>query len=260
MVTDGTREEKQGGPGLPLQAAGGGRAAVDWTEFRRQMPVAKRWAYLDHAAVGPLPAASEAAVIDWAHQAAQSGNIHWPDWERTAAELRPTFAGLIGASTDEIALVRNTTEGISLVAEGFRWQPGDNVVTLADEFPANQYPWMNLAERGVETRRVPTLDGRADPNRLDAACDRRTRIVSISWVSYSSGWRNDLNLAAEIAHRHGALLMVDAVQGLGVIPWTCDPLRWISSPPTATSGCSGPRGPACSLSGESIWIGSTRWG
>ena len=191
---------------------------MDWTEFRRQMPVAQRWAYLDHAAVGPLPLPSAAAVVHWAREAAENGGMSWPDWERRAGELRLAFAELIGASSEEVALVRNTTEGISLVAEGFRWQPGDNVVTLADEFPTNQYPWMNLAERGVQTRRVPTIEGKADPDRIAAACDRRTRILTISWVSYSSGWRNNLNLLAEIAHRSGALLMVDAVQGLGVIP------------------------------------------
>jgi cysteine desulfurase/selenocysteine lyase len=218
MLPDQAGEGKQGGPSLPPPGPKSGLAATDWSEFRRQMPVTERWAYLDHAAVGPLPTPSAAAVVEWAQQASQSGGMSWPDWDRGSSELRPAFASLIGASTEEIALIRNTTEGISLVAEGFRWQPGDNVVTLADEFPTNQYPWMNLAEREVETRRVPTTEGKADPDRLAAACDRRTRIVAISWVSYSSGWRNDLALMAEIAHRCGALLMVDAVQGLGVIP------------------------------------------
>jgi selenocysteine lyase/cysteine desulfurase len=77
---------------------------------------------------------------------------------------------------------------------------------------------MNLSDRGVETRRVPTDEGRVDPDRVAAACDHRTRILTISWVSYSTGWRNDLERMAEIAHRRGALLFVDAIQGLGVLP------------------------------------------
>src|SRR5260370_26745993 len=105
-----------------------------------------------------------------------------------------------------------------MVAEGFPWQKGDNVVTLADEYPANQYPWMNQAYRGVETRRIPTDQGRVDLDRLAAACDQRTRMVSISWVGYASGWRNDLDRVAEIAHRVGALFFLDAIQGLGAFP------------------------------------------
>ncbi|NUQ62630.1 MAG: aminotransferase class V-fold PLP-dependent enzyme [Pirellulales bacterium] len=182
------------------------------------MPITEKWAYLDHAAVSPLPGPTRDAMIAWAQAAAAEGDTVWPEWSRQVAGLRDLSARLIGARTEEIALIRNTTEGISLVAEGFPWRQGDNVVTLADEFPSNQYPWMNLSDRGVETRRVPTFQGRVDMDRLADACDLRTRVVSISWVSYSSGWRNDLERAAEIAHARGALLFVDAIQGLGVLP------------------------------------------
>ncbi len=189
-----------------------------WAEFRRQMPIAERWAYFDHAAVAPLPCPSRDALLLWASQAAEQGDTVWPQWSQRVEQARRLAARLIGADPDEIALVRSTTEGISLVAEGFRWQPGDNVVTLDNEFPSNQYPWMNLAERGVETRRVATVEGRVDLDRLNAACDARTRIVSISWVGYASGWRSNLDELAELAHRRGALLMVDAIQGLGAFP------------------------------------------
>jgi selenocysteine lyase/cysteine desulfurase len=125
---------------------------------------------------------------------------------------------MVGASADEISLIRSTTEGIMLVAEGYPWREGDNVVVPDNEFPTNQYPWMNLASRGVETRRVPTEGGRINLNRLNDACDTRTRIVSLSWVGFLSGWRTDLKAAAEMAHRHGALLFVDAIQAFGAFP------------------------------------------
>jgi len=182
------------------------------------MPVTERWAYFDHAAVAPLPEPSTDALIGWSRDAAQNGDTGWNSWDRQVEETRSLGARLIGAHPDEIALVRNTTEGINLVAEGFAWQPGDNVVLPDDEFPSNQYPWMHLADRGVEARRVKVDSGRLDLDRLEAACDGRTRIVAASWVSFSSGWRNDLDRLAEIAHRHGALLFVDAIQGLGVFP------------------------------------------
>ncbi len=193
-------------------------ARADWAEFRRRMPVARKWAYLDHAAVAPITGPAQHAIEEWVQESAEEGAVPWPQWDMGVEECRAVAARLIGAAREEVALVKNTTEGVNLVAEGFPWREGDNVVTLADEFPTNQYPWMHLQSRGVQTRRVPTDGGRADLDRVAAACDDRTRIVSVSWVSYSSGWRNDLDQAAEIAHRRGALLFVDAIQGLGVFP------------------------------------------
>jgi selenocysteine lyase/cysteine desulfurase len=189
-----------------------------WDEFRRQMPVVQKWAFFDHAADAPLPEPARHAILSWLNEATEEGGMAWPRWNRRLQEVRAVAARWVGALADEIALVRSTTEGINLVAEGLDWREGDNVVTLADEFPSNQYPWLNQRSHGVETRRVPTDEGRVDLGRLDEACDRRTRVVSISWVGYVSGWRNDLAAAAEIAHRHGALFFVDAIQGLGAFP------------------------------------------
>jgi cysteine desulfurase/selenocysteine lyase len=189
-----------------------------WTDFRARMPVARSWAYFDHAAVAPLSGPAEAILVDWAHDVAQHGDAYWPRWSERLAETRRLGARLINADPAEIALVRNTTEGINLVAEGFPWRDGDNLVTLADEFPSNLFPWMNLHTRGVETRRVATDDGRVDLGRLEAACDERTRIITLSWVGYASGWRNDLDAVAEVARRRGAYLFLDAIQGLGVFP------------------------------------------
>ena len=129
--------------------------------LRALMPAAKRFAYFDHAAMAPLPQPTADAFQMWLKEAVEIGNPVWGDWVKGVERMRATSAEMIGAHPDEIALVGNTTAGISLVAEGFEWKPGDNVVTLADEFPSNVYPWMNLAGRGVETRRVPTeLSGR----------------------------------------------------------------------------------------------------
>ena len=191
---------------------------ADWSGFRGQMPIVRQWAYLDHAAVSPLPGPTREAIVAWAEEAATAGSTVWTGWSQRAEQVRLAAARLIGAEPEEIALAKNTTQGINFVAEGFPWQAGDNVVILADEFPANQYPWLHLAERGVETRRVPTNEGTVDLDRLAAACDGRTRIVSVSWVGYASGWRNDVDRLVEIAHGCGGLLCLDAIQGLGVFP------------------------------------------
>lgn len=186
--------------------------------FRAEMPIASRVAYFDHAAVAPLPQRAQKAILHWLDQATNEGDVVWPQWARRLEEVRSRAAAMIGAQTAEIALIPNTTTGISLVAEGFPWQDGDNVVTLDNEFPSNQYPWMNLASRGVETRRVSVENGRVDLNRVAEACDERTRIVSLSWVGFASGWRINVREAADMCHSRGALFFLDAIQGLGVFP------------------------------------------
>lgn len=193
-------------------------AAGDWGAMRSQMPVASRWAYFDHAAVAPLSLPACAAIQAWASEAAEQGDTVWPSWAKRIEQVRGLSAELIGAHPDEIALVHNTTAGINLVAEGFPWEAGDNVVTLANEFPSNLYPWLNLEARGVQVRQVPVEQGRVDLNRLAELCDARTRIVSLSWVGYASGWRIDPAAAARVAHDAGALFFLDAIQGLGVFP------------------------------------------
>ena len=189
-----------------------------WDDLRRQMPVTAHWAYFDHAAVSPLPAPTRARLTEWADDACQHGVAHWDRWAAWVDDARRLGAALVGAELDEIALVRNTTEGISLVAEGYPWQPGDNVVTLDTEFPSNRLPWQNLASRGVETRLVAAAHDSVDLAALAAACDARTRIVSVSWVGYAAGYRLDLDAVCEIARRTGTLVMVDAIQALGMFP------------------------------------------
>jgi selenocysteine lyase/cysteine desulfurase len=182
------------------------------------MPITRQLAYLDHAATAPISGPASEVVQAWSRQAAELGDTAWPKWEERANLVRRTAAGLIGAAEAEVALVPNTSAGINLVAEGFPWREGDNVVTLANEFPSNLYPWMNLCSRGVETRRVPVDDGRVDLDRIADACDGRTRIVSVSWVGYCSGWRMDLDALVTLAHQRGSLVFLDAIQGLGVFP------------------------------------------
>ncbi len=193
-------------------------SVADWDYFRSQMPVARDWAYLDHAAVAPLSGPAQMALANWASDASQNGSAHYPDWSRRVEHLRTLAAELLGAIPEEIAFVGNTTAGINLVAEGFPWQKGDNVVIRADEYPTNQYPWLHLADHGVETRRISAEKGVLDIDQLLAACDCRTRIVSVSWVAFASGWRHDLDQLADQVHKRGAKLFLDAIQGLGVFP------------------------------------------
>ncbi|MFN0017888.1 MAG: aminotransferase class V-fold PLP-dependent enzyme [Pirellulaceae bacterium] len=186
--------------------------------FRSQMPVTAKWAYFDHGAVAPLPEPTRVAIAAWLQEAANDGDVFWQGWSQRVEQTRVAAAKLVGAAAEEIALVPNTTTGIGLVAEGFPWKTGDNVVTLTNEFPSNLFPWLNLASRGVETRRVAVDCGRVDLNRVEEAIDERTRLVTLSWVGFASGWRIDVAAAAELCHRRGCLFFLDAIQGLGVFP------------------------------------------
>jgi len=200
----------------------------DWSEFRRQMPVTTRWAYFDHAAVAPLPKPAAEAIQRWSQAAMSQGDVDWPKWERRIEQVRKLAAKMVNAEEQEVALVPNTTTGISYVAEGLDWTAGDNVVMSGGEFPSNVFPWMNLRSRGVEIRVVNSSveansdgehsAGKIDLNRLADACDRRTRLITLSWVGFASGYRVDPAEAARMAHDHGALFFLDAIQGLGVFP------------------------------------------
>jgi cysteine desulfurase/selenocysteine lyase len=192
--------------------------AATRARLRAEMPVTRKWAYLDHAAVSPLTRPARDVMARWIQETADEGDVVWPNWAHIVHEARKTGARLIGADPDEITLVNSTTQGINLVADGIAWKAGDNVVTLDDEFPSNLYPWMQQADRGVETRMVPTRDGRVDYDQLAARCDDRTRVITLSWVGYANGCRRDLKTLCEIAAERGTLLFVDAIQGLGAFP------------------------------------------
>jgi len=190
-----------------------------WTDFRSEMPVAQKWAYFDHAAVGPIPRRSSLAIGKFAQEACSDGDFHWPSWSASAASLRSAGARLLGAHPDEIALVSNTTLGIQTIALSFPWCSGDSIVLPSNEFPSNQLPWLALERRGVQVRRIaPNADGSIDLAKLGQAMDATTRLVSLSWVGYSTGHRVNLHDVCQIVHGHGAEVFVDAIQGLGVFP------------------------------------------
>jgi selenocysteine lyase/cysteine desulfurase len=189
---------------------------LDWTAIREaEFPVADVWAYFDHAAVAPIPHRAATAVSQWAGNQAVNGSVEWPKFGAKVDGLRRDLAGWIGAEPAEIAFVANTTHGIGLVAEGFPWRPGDNVVVPADEYPSNVYPWMNLADRGVETRLVPSRDDRVLIDDVRDAMDDRTRVLAVSHVEFATGFRNDLDALGALCRERGVAFFVDAIQGLG---------------------------------------------
>ena len=209
--------------------------------------------------VGPLPAPTRDAMAQWLVDATENGDVNWLDWFRQVSQLRTRAAAMINADESEIALIPSTTTGINFVAEGYPWVDGDNVVIPGNEFPSNLFPWMHLQDRGVEVRQVAVEGGRVDPNLIDEACDERTRIVAVSWVGFATGWRIDVDQVCEIAHRNGALVMLDAIQVWASTPSTSNVLPSTSYLPTVTNGCSDRRVPGSATFAVNIWIDCGRW-
>lgn len=176
--------------------------------------------YLNHAAVAPWPRRTARAVERFAEENLHQGASDYPRWMEKEAQLRGQCRDLVNApSADDIALLKNTSEALSVVAHGLAWQAGDNVVISDEEFPSNRIVWESLRARGVETRRAHLAASSSPEDALASCIDARTRLLSVSSVEYASGLRLDLDRLGEICRARGVLFCVDAIQSLGVLPF-----------------------------------------
>jgi len=181
---------------------------------RELFPVTKNLVYLNHAAVGPLSGRASEAMERHARDQRDYGALHWREWYAEHAAVRESAARLLGAQPSEIAIVKNTSEGLSFVAQGLRWHERDNVVTTALEFPSNWTPWKRLERRGVECRvaELPTVE------HIEPLIDKRTRLVTVSSVAFHNGFTADLAAIGELCASRHVLFCVDAIQSIGVLP------------------------------------------
>jgi selenocysteine lyase/cysteine desulfurase len=190
---------------------------MNLTKYRSEFPITEKLCYLNHAALAPLPLRVVQSMQEWLIDRAENGSLSFPMWVERARYTRLKMARLINAEPEEIAFVKNTSEGIILAAESIPWQQGDNVVTVMGEFPANVYPWLNLARFGVETRFVHPVNGRIFVDDILKQIDFRTKLLSISFVEFNTGFRNDLQTLGEMCASKGIYFFVDAAQGLGAL-------------------------------------------
>lgn len=188
---------------------------------RAEFPVTERWAYFNHAGVAPLPRSAVAAMGAYARRVMEEGSRTVETHGERLPGLRAAGAELMGVSADDVAFVKNTSEGLGFVASGLRWGPGERVLVPACEFPSNVYPWVALGDVGVEVETIePVGPAHALPLEVFEARLRGggVRLVAVSWVQFGRGFRVDLPGLAALCREHGALLCVDAIQGLGVLP------------------------------------------
>ncbi len=190
---------------------------IDVGAVREEMPIVRQYNFLDHAAVGPLSGRAVSAIqryVDEARNHVHARGGLFPEAKRA----RHLVSKLLNSYPEEVTFVKNTSEGLSFVANGLQFSKGDNIVTTGVEFPANIYPWMNLRAHGVHLKMAPEDKGRVPLERLVELIDDRTRLVSVSAVQYASGFRSDLAALGEACQQRGVLFCVDAIQMLGCLP------------------------------------------
>ncbi|MGA2117955.1 MAG: aminotransferase class V-fold PLP-dependent enzyme [Bryobacteraceae bacterium] len=185
-----------------------------WERYQTNFPIREKLIYLNHAAVAPLVLPAARAMQELAEDALVFGSLHYDHWLAAYEGLRVAAARLIHADRSEIALVKNTSEGIATVAMGLDWRPGDRVVAFVEEFPANYYPWKRLENRGVE---VTWLHVDSSLEQIEQAV-RGARLLAISFVQFLSGYRAPVQAIGEICHRNSCIYLLDAIQGLGAFP------------------------------------------
>ena len=196
----------------------------DYIGNKQQFPVLEHWDFFNHAGVCPLPHAASRAIRRYAHEAEAAAYLAG-GWYADLEKLRIAAAKLVNAHRDEIAFVKNTSEGISIVANGIDWQWGDRIITTAVEYPANVYPWMEVQRahgaKLVMVEEITDASGRRQvpmEKILEAAAEPRTRLVALSHVEYASGQRHDLERIGRFCRERNILFCVDAIQSLGVWP------------------------------------------
>ena len=174
--------------------------------------------YVNHAAISPWPLCTVAAVKQFADENGRDGPEHYASWIRRESELRKSLAMLLNApSPADIALLKNTTEGICTVAFGLDLLAGDNIVIPCDEFPSNSLPWLAQASRGINIRQVDIRQAENAETALFDAMDAHTRILAVSAVQWTDGFRLNLVKLGEYCQQRNVLFFVDAIQQLGAL-------------------------------------------
>lgn len=189
-------------------------------EIRRLFPALQKYAYLNSAAVAPLPIVAVEAVNSQLRDVSENGSVNYLDWINTKKRARNLIAEMLKVRAEQIAFMRNTSDGMATVANGLEWAEGENIVTYAREFPANFYAWRRIRDTiGVELRLCPERGGRIDLDEFISLIDANTRLVSISAVQFASGYRADLERIGKAAREAGALFVVDIIQAFGTMPF-----------------------------------------
>ena len=212
----------------------------DISEYRKLFPVTEKYIYLDHAGVAPISTRVRDRVDGFINSALYKGVADYDYFMEGVECVRADFAKLLNSGIEEIAFIKNTSHGLSLLAKGIEWKAGDNIIIFDKDFPTNVYTWLDLQRVGVEVRQVPLIDGTVDLNEIKKHIDSNTRLLSVSSVQFTSGYRADLKSIGQICKNNNLIFCVDAIQSLGIVPMdvkelgidflAADGHKWLLSP------------------------------
>jgi len=183
---------------------------LDLGDWLPEFPVREHALYLDHAAVCPLPRSVAMAMRRRITEQEEAGHENYKEWRNNHLTCRHLGSQLIGCAADDISIIRSTSEGLSLIAEGLGLKKKDEVLVGSEEFAANVSPWLGLQRRGVKVVRFEQPDGRIDPQIVEDHISESTKVVAVSWVAFHSGWIAPLAQLGRICHDRKVLLVVDA--------------------------------------------------
>ncbi len=205
-------------------------------------PITRNCVYLNHAANGPLPRPVARTLHDYVDDTSAFGNINYERWSEYERGAHRRLAGLIHVRPDQVAMTASTGDGLMMIASGLRWKPGDRIISAECEFPSNVYPWLNLQEQGVQIHLVKMRENRIAVEDVLSSITERTRLVSLSLVEFSTGYRNDIATIARHCHEHNVICGIDAMQALGALEIDAQALgvdylaaaahKWLLSPQT----------------------------
>ncbi len=205
-------------------------------------PITRHCVYLNHAANGPLPGPVARTLYTYIDDASNFGNVNFARWSEHERGAHRRMANMIRVRPDQIAMTASTGDGLMMIAGGLHWQPGDVIISAECEFPSNIYPWLNLREQGVQVHLVKMRENRVAVEDVLSSITKQTRLVSLSLVEFSTGYRNDIATIARHCHEHNIICGIDAMQALGALDIDAQVLgvdylaaashKWLLSPQT----------------------------
>jgi selenocysteine lyase/cysteine desulfurase len=216
---------------------------------REQFPITKDWIYFDIANMNSPPVCVTKALARY-FAAIQKRGGDKSQWLTEVEATRRKAATLLDCDVEEIAFVKNTSEGLNIAANAIAWRAGDNVVIPAREHPNNVFPWLNLQRRGVEVRMVPETGTWIDADSLKPFVDERTRVVAVADVSFHPGQRNDIEGICALCREYGAHVIVDGVQAVGLLQVKLHEHGIVCGRLAGTRVCCRRTGLACSTAGK----------
>lgn len=187
-------------------------------DYRKFFPVTSQKIYLNHAAVSPL-STIVTDRLEWFLDDRMIGDIDsFPEADAIRNKIRSNIAEMIHASPENIAFITNTSEGFNHLVHGLDWQDGDEILVPDCEFPSNVYPFKNLERRGVTVKYIPSYEGKIAIDDIKKLISPKTRLLSISYVEFLSGFRNDLKTIGSLCKENHIIFSVDSIQGFGALP------------------------------------------